>query len=133
MAKCNRHNKCGTEPNDRDKVATWKDLTGNATDAVEAVVSKQPTYKTNVQNGLPAVYFDGSLDRGLAGTFNRTNNGGFTIVVVGKYTDVGRRAFFEFYKTGGGTSPGDPRGFFFTYGFNNASVDYNLDDTGFNV
>jgi hypothetical protein len=123
----------GVEPIDGSKVTVWKDLTGTATDATEADPAKQPTYETNVQNGLPAVKFDGTLDRGLEGSFTRTNNGGLTIFVVGKFSGTARRAFFEFYKTGGGTSPGSPRGFFFTYGFNNASVNYNLDNTQFNV
>jgi hypothetical protein len=123
----------GTEPLNGEKVSTWKDLTGSATDAVESNASKQPTFETNVQNGLPAVKFDGTIDRGLEGSFTRTNNGGLTMFLVGKFSGTARRAFFEFYKTGGGTSPGSPRGFFFTYGFNNASVNYNLDNTQFNV
>lgn len=123
----------GTEPVNGSKVTVWKDLTGTATDATEADPNKQPTYETNIQNGLPAIKFDGTLDRGLEGSFTRTNNGGLTIFVVGKFSGTARRAFFEFYKTGGGTSPGSPRGFFFTYGFNNASVNYNLDNTQFNI
>jgi hypothetical protein len=123
----------GTEPVDGAKVAIWKDLTGTATDATEATASKQPTYEENAQNGLPAVKFDGTMDRGLEGSFTRSNNGGLTMFIVGKFSGTARRAFFEFYKTGGGTSPGSPRGFFFTYGFNNASVNYNLDNTEFNV
>lgn len=123
----------GTEPSNGDKVAVWKDLTGSASDATETNPANQPTYETNVYNGLPAVKFDGSLVKGLEGTFTRTNNAGLTIFVVAKYTGSARRAFFEFYKTGGGTSPGSPRGFFFTYGFNNASVSYNLDQTSFNI
>lgn len=123
----------GVEPSDGSKVAVWKDLTGVATEASETDPSKQPTFETNVQNGLPAVKFDGTLSRGLEGSFERTNNGGLTIFVVGKFSGTARRAFFEFYKTGGGTSPGSARGFFFTYGFNNASSNYNLNNSEFNV
>jgi hypothetical protein len=123
----------GPEPVNGEKVAVWKDLTGSATDATEATESKQPTYEANVQNGLPAVKFDGTIDRGLEGSFTRSNNGGLTMFIVGKFSGASRRAFFEFYKTGGGTSPGSPRGFFFTYGFNNASTNYNLNNTEFNV
>ena len=123
----------GAEPVNGEKVAVWKDLTGTATDATEATASKQPTYEANVQNGLPAIKFDGTIDRGLEGSFTRSNNGGLTMFIVGKFSGTARRAFFEFYKTGGGTSPGSPRGFFFTYGFNNASSNYNLNNTEFNV
>lgn len=123
----------GAEPIHGDKIATWKDLTGTATDATEANPTKQPTYHTNVQNGLPAIYFDGTLDRGLQGGFTRTTNNGLTMILVGRFNGTARRAFFEFHQTGGGTSPGDPRGFFFTYGFNNASVNYNLNNTQFNI
>jgi hypothetical protein len=117
----------GSEPSDGEKIGNWADLTGAATDATESNTANQPTYKTNVQNGLPAVYFDGTLAKGLEGTFVRTNNAGLTIILVGKFNNTARRAFFEFYRVGGGA-----RGFFFTYGYQ-ASSSKGLDNTQFNV
>jgi hypothetical protein len=119
----------GSEPLNGDKVDSWSDLTGVATDAVETNPANQPEYQTNVQNGLPAVYFNGSHTRGLEGTFTRINNSGLTVFLVGKMNSVTpRRCFFEFYST-----TITRRGFFFTYGFNEASTNRGLDDTGFNV
>jgi hypothetical protein len=48
--------------NDGDAVATWNDLSGNGNDVTQATASKKPTYKTGIQNGLPAVLFDGVDD-----------------------------------------------------------------------
>lgn len=48
----------GTEPSHNDKIGTWKDLTGAATDAIEVNTANQPTYESNVQNGLPAVNYN---------------------------------------------------------------------------
>ena len=49
--------------NDGDSVATWSDLSGNANDFVQATGTSRPTYKTGIQNGLPAVQGDGVDDR----------------------------------------------------------------------
>lgn len=123
----------GTEPSNGDLISEWADLTGAATNAIETNTANQPTYETNVQNGLPAVRFN-NLDRGLEGTFVRANNGGLTIFLVGKFNGTARRAFFEFYQQGSPTSGASSRrGFFFTYGFGTASTNYNLDNTQFNV
>lgn len=125
----------GTEPTNGDRVAAWKDLTGVATDATESNVGDQPLYESNVQNGLPAVRFDGTQNRGLEGSFVRTNNGGLTVILVGAMdTNTVRKAFFEFYQEGSPNSGADSRrGFFFTYGFGEASTNYYLDDNGFNI
>lgn len=118
----------GTEPANGEKVSSWKDLTGVAGDATEVEVAKQPTLEKNVFNGLPAVRFDGHA-KGLSGTFERVNNGGFTVFLVGKMdTNNVRECFFEFYSITGGK-----RGFFFNYGMNEASSNFNLDDTTFNL
>lgn len=125
----------GTEPSNGDRIAAWKDLTGVATDATENNTSNQPLFETNVQNGLPAVRFDGTQNRGLEGSFVRTNNGGLTVILVGAMdTNTVRKAFFEFYQEGSPTSGSNSRrGFFFTYGFGEASTNYFLDDSGFNI
>ncbi len=125
----------GTEPNNGDLIASWSDLTGQASSAEETNTANQPTYETNVKNGLPAVKFDGTLDRGLEGSFTRNNGTNLTIILVAKMnTNTSRKAFFEFYQTGSPNSGSDSRrGFFFTYGFGVASVNYYLDDTDFNI
>jgi hypothetical protein len=46
---------------DTNAVATWADLSGNSNDITEA--TNRPTYRTNIQNSLPVVRFDGSNDR----------------------------------------------------------------------
>lgn len=118
----------GIEPIDGEKVANWKDLTGAAGDAVGSNIASQPTYKKNVFNGLPAVRFDGYA-KGLSGTFNRSNNGGLTVFLVGKMdTNNSRECFFEFFST-----TATRRGFFFNYGMNEASINHQLDDTSFNL
>lgn len=45
---------------DSDKVSQWNDLSGNGNHAVQANSSYQPVYKTNVENGLPAILFSGA-------------------------------------------------------------------------
>ncbi|GEM_PF-4063809 len=124
----------GVEPSDGDKIDQWEDLTGLATAATEASESKQPVYHANVFNGLPAIRFD-NLDRGLEGTFVRTNNDGLTIITVGKMdTNTTRKCFFEFYQEGSADSGSNARrGFFFTNGYNAAGTNYYLDDTSFNI
>lgn len=118
----------GTEPSHGDKIAAWSDLTGVAGDATEVDVNKQPTYEENVFNGLPAVRFNGEA-QGLQGTFNRVNNGGLTVILVAKMdTNNSREAFFEFF-----SNTNSARGFFFNYGFNEASTNHNLDDTTLNL
>ena len=125
----------GTEPNNGDKVASWSDLTGVAGDATESNSADQPTYETNVQNGLPAIRFDGTADRGLEGTFTRSNNGGLTVILVGQFDFINpRRAMFEFYQDGSPDSGSSSRrGFFFSYGFNEASSNMGLTSGGFNI
>jgi hypothetical protein len=47
---------------DADPVATWADSSGEANDLAQATGGLQPTYRTNVLNGLPVVRFDGVDD-----------------------------------------------------------------------
>jgi hypothetical protein len=96
----------GSEPLNNDKVDQWEDLTGAASAATEADPARQPTYQTNVQNGLPAVRFD-NLDRGLQGTFTRSIGTNLTFIIVGQF-DTGStdKCLFEF------AGPGNARGFF---------------------
>lgn len=45
---------------DNDPVPTWADQSGGAHNFTQVTGGNQPTYKTNIINGLPAVLFDGS-------------------------------------------------------------------------
>jgi hypothetical protein len=47
---------------DGDPISQWDDLSGHGQNAVQVTGSKQPTYKTAIQNGLPVVRFDGVDD-----------------------------------------------------------------------
>jgi len=96
----------GSEPSNNDLIDQWEDLTGAASAATEATPAKQPTYQTNVHNGLPAVRFD-NLDRGLQGTFSRSVGTDLTFIVVGQFdTGSNDKCLFEF------AGPGNARGFF---------------------
>jgi hypothetical protein len=47
---------------DNDPVSSWTDSSGNARHLTQGTGSIQPTYKTNIVGGLPAVRFDGTGD-----------------------------------------------------------------------
>ncbi len=55
--------------NDGDPVSSWSDLSGTCNPATQATSSKQPVYRINQVNGLPAVVFDAS-DDGMSTTAN---------------------------------------------------------------
>jgi len=42
-----------------DPVSTWADLCAGGYNLTQGVAGQKPTFKTNVLNGLPGVYFDG--------------------------------------------------------------------------
>jgi len=46
---------------DGDPVGTWPDQ-ANSNDLTQGTAGKKPIYKTNIQNGLPCVQFDGADD-----------------------------------------------------------------------
>lgn len=54
-----------------DPVGSWSDVSGNGNNLDQAVAANQPTWVTNLINGLPAIRFDGVNDflakTGLAG------------------------------------------------------------------
>ncbi len=50
-----------------DPVATWTDQSGTSHSFAQATSGKRPLYKTNIQNGLPVVRFDGTDDVLTAG------------------------------------------------------------------
>ena len=45
-----------------DSISLWEDKSGNGRNATQSASSYQPLYKTNIKNGKPAVYFDGTND-----------------------------------------------------------------------
>lgn len=67
-----------------DPVANWSDSSGNSNDLSQGTSGNRPLFKTNIQNGLPMIEFDGSDDRldNLAFSPNFTSTG-ITIFVVG--------------------------------------------------
>ena len=48
--------------NDGDPVGTWADQSGNGRDLIQSTTDNKPLYKINIQNGWPAVRFDGIND-----------------------------------------------------------------------
>jgi PKD repeat protein len=66
--------------NDGDPVSSWSDLSGTCNPATQGTASKQPVYRVNQVNGLPAVVFDAS-DDGMA----TTANPGTTTTIVAVY------------------------------------------------
>lgn len=64
-----------------DPVSTWSDSSGNGND-VTGTGGQRPLYKTNIQNGLPSVRFDGVddfLNGGVIATYG-------TLFVVSNFT-----------------------------------------------
>ncbi|MEE2672020.1 MAG: fibronectin type III domain-containing protein [Bdellovibrionota bacterium] len=97
----------GSSPADGQKVASWADLTGAASNATEANAANQPVMAYNAQNGLPAVRFDDQAV-GLEGSFVRNIGTDLTFVIVGQFdTGYSDKCLFEF-RNGGGNA----RGFF---------------------
>lgn len=52
---------------DSDTIASWSDLSDNGYHAIQATGARQPTYKTNIINGLPVARFDGGDDLIMTG------------------------------------------------------------------
>lgn len=68
-------------------VSTWADSSGNGNNAAQASGPLQPTFKTNIQNGLPVVRADGTDTLTIAGVLN--NTAARTVFVVAKMTATG--------------------------------------------
>lgn len=73
-----------TKPADGAAVASWRDASGNAADAVQAAAGNQPLYRASVAalNNHKAIQFDG-VDDYLLGPVATAETGAFSIVVVG--------------------------------------------------
>lgn len=72
---------------DDDALGTWSDSSGNANHASNAMFARQPTYKTNVQNGMAVVRFNGTTNA-LASAAS-SSGGAQTVVAVVKPTNLG--------------------------------------------
>lgn len=71
--------------NDGDPVGTWSDSSEQGNDATQATASKKPTYKVNIQNGLPSVRFDGTDDYfDISGSMSWVQT--FTLFIVAQKT-----------------------------------------------
>lgn len=84
--------------NDGDSVETWDDISGNARNAIQGIVSKRPLYKTGVYGSSPALLFDGVDD--ALGLTNYQPGNTYTMVAVFSGTairPVGGNANFWFY------------------------------------
>ncbi len=108
--------------NDGDPVSSWSDLSGSCNPATQGTASKQPAYRVNQVNGLPAVVFD-ATDDGMSTTANpgtattivavyasragasgKMLNGGFSFF-MGPYVSFYRNFTFA-YVTGPGVTSG---------------------------
>lgn len=68
---------------DGDLMSTWADVSGNERPFTQVSPSLQPTYKTNIVNGLPAILLDGVVDFMNTPTIA---TGARSFVLVAKYT-----------------------------------------------
>ena len=75
-------------------LSSWNDLSGNGYTASQATGADQPTFVTNVQNGLPVVSFDGTDDF-LAATIPTTPQP-LTFFLVVDATTLGSRVPLSF-------------------------------------
>lgn len=73
-----------------DPVASWTDASGNSNHATQGTSGAQPTFKTNILNGLPVVRFDGVNDM-LNLTTHLTSHA-MTIIAVANKTGTGTQA-----------------------------------------
>ena len=70
---------------DADPVGGWTDKSGNGVTLSQATAGKRPLYKTSIQNGLPAILFDGTNDVMTSGAIDAQP---VTIAIVAKMTTV---------------------------------------------
>lgn len=89
---------------DSDPVTTWADQSGNGNDVTQGTAGFKPLYKTNIQNGLPIVRFDGTDDVLTAG-FTITYG---TIFAVANFNSAGNfPAYNGLVVTDAGATAGD--------------------------
>jgi hypothetical protein len=74
-------------------VSSWNDASGNSNNAVQATSTKQPIFRTNVINGMPALLFDNSGspnndEMSIADNSNLDNTNGLTILAVARPSSI---------------------------------------------
>lgn len=70
---------------DNDPVSSWTDSSGLGNHATQGTGGAQPTYKTNIQNGLPVIRFDGAGDwLEVSDTSIIGGNSGISVFIVFK-------------------------------------------------
>jgi WD40 repeat protein len=90
---------------DGTAITSWADLSGNGYNYTQATTTNQPTYKTNIQNGLGVVRFDG-VDDYLSTTASAItqNVAGLTLIAVIKYNSSATQKTAVHFMRGTGTS-----------------------------
>ena len=74
-------------------VPTWTDRSGSANNATQGTAANQPTFHTNIRNGLPGLLFDGTSDWMSLATspFNIQAGTSFAVFQANTYTQDGTR------------------------------------------
>lgn len=83
--------------NDGDAVSPWTDASGLGNSPTQATSGKKPTYKTNIQNGLPVVRFDFTDDALVVPSIDLSGTGAITLyAVVGNVGSGTDRVIYEY-------------------------------------
>lgn len=113
-------------------ISSWNDQSGNAINMTQTVAAQQPSFATNVINGLPAVQFDnvsGSNDK-LVGPDSPLldNTNGYSFFTVSRLTNVGDARSVISKRTNVGV---DQSFMLFYYNSNKFNVDIQTNDNRF--
>lgn len=82
------------ELDDGDPIATWEDLSGQGNDATQPTPANQPTFKTNVINGLPVARFSAGHRLLLPDLYSGASEG--EVFVVLELPSTSDRGFWTF-------------------------------------
>lgn len=95
---------CGTgfgNCTNTDLLQNWNDKSGNVGNDATVTGGEEPEFRTSAINGQSSIYFDGSLNRPLGGSLNRTSSSSSFFAVYFQESAGGNdRALFE--AAGGG-------------------------------
>jgi hypothetical protein len=76
---------------DGEAVGGWEDQSGVGYDFTQATAAKKAVYKTNIQNSLPSVRFDGTddlLQSGAASALVTGDDPIYTLILAGKFISI---------------------------------------------